>query len=95
VERRVKPVDAQRQAFSDFREASAAATGAMGAGCPATKSADPTARLDEAARGFETIMRAIDIAAPAVKAFYASSTMSRRRKSAAIHPWIRWATATP
>ncbi len=71
VERRVKPVDGQRQAFSDFREASAAATETMAAGCPATMSRDPTARLDEAARGFATIMRAADIAAPAVRTFYA------------------------
>jgi hypothetical protein len=71
VERRVKPVEAQRHAYSDFREASAAATETMAAGCPATMSPDPTARLDEAARGFATIMQAADIAAPALKTFYA------------------------
>ncbi len=71
VERQVAPTDAQRQAFTDFQQASDAAGNAMRAGCPTTMSGDPIGRLDDAVKGLRTILHAADIAAPALRSFYA------------------------
>jgi hypothetical protein len=70
VERQVQPTEEQRAAFAELQRASAAATDLMRAGCPAYMSREAAARLNEVAKGLETLKQAADLVGPAIGKLY-------------------------
>lgn len=90
VEHRVKPTDAQKQAFEDFKTAVRTAAQKMEAGCPKKDAAAPTdddapkktpvERLAEAQTGLEASLEALKTFRPAAEKFYATLDDAQKAK---------------
>lgn len=79
VEQTVKPTDAQRTAFDDFKAASMKAADIARTACPTEISLTPTGRLESAEKQAEARLQAIRTVRPALENFY--KTLSDEQKA--------------
>jgi hypothetical protein len=93
IEHKVKPTDAQKGAFEDFKTATRSAAEKIEAACP-TKTADatkpedgtprprmtPVERLAQTQAGLEASLEAVKIMRPAAEKFYASLDDAQKAK---------------
>jgi hypothetical protein len=93
LERVVKPTDAQRAKFDEFKAASGKAAEAMRAACPADAPTSMVGRMEAMEKRLEAMLLAVKTVRPALEAFYATlsddqkaSLNSRPRRD---HFW-RW-----
>jgi hypothetical protein len=79
IERAVRPTEAQRAAFEEFKTASARAIEITRTACPTEVYLTPTARLEAAEKQVEARLQAIRTVRPALQAFY--SALSDEQKA--------------
>lgn len=78
LERALKPTEAQREAFNNFKKASATASQAVSGSCPVTFPSTATARLEAMEKRMEAMLQAVKTIRPAFDALYA--TLSDEQK---------------
>jgi hypothetical protein len=74
LERVVKPTDAQRAKFDEFKAASSKAAEAMRAACPADAPTSMVGRVEAMEKRLEAMLQAVKTVRPAFEAFYATLT---------------------
>src|SRR6188474_2415540 len=72
LERVVKPTDAQRAKFDEFKAASSKAAEAMRAACPADAPTSMVGRVEAMEKRLEAMLQAVKTVRPAFEAFYAT-----------------------
>jgi hypothetical protein len=94
IEQAVKPTDAQRAAFEDFKTASVKAADIVRAACPTERSLTPTGRLEAAEKRVEARLQAIRTVRPALDNFYRSLSDEQKARFnmlRAHHHGPKWA----
>lgn len=93
IEQVVKPTDAQRAAFNDFKAATTKAADLIRAACPTERFLTPTGRLESAEKRTEARLQAIRTVRPALENFYKSLSDEQKAHFNAIraHHVPRWA----
>jgi len=84
IERVVKPTDAQKQAFADFKTASTKAADLVRAACPTEVALTPTGRLETAEKLTEARLQAIRTVRPALDNFYKALTDEQKARFNAL-----------
>jgi hypothetical protein len=79
LERRVKPTEAQRAKFDEFKAASKKAAETMHAACPTDVPATMVGRMEAMEKRLDAMSQAIKTVRPALEAFYA--TLSDEQKA--------------
>jgi len=79
LERVVKPTEAQRAKFDEFKAASNKAAEAMRAACPTDLPATMTGRMEATEKRLDAMLQAVKTVRPALEAFYA--TLSDEQKA--------------
>jgi LTXXQ motif family protein len=93
IEQAVKPTDAQRAAFEEFKSASQKAGEIARGACATEMALTPTGRLEMAERRTEARLQAIRTLRPALDAFYASLSDEQKARFNALgaHRAPQWA----
>jgi LTXXQ motif family protein len=84
IERVVKPTDAQKQAFADFKTASTKAADLVRAACPTEAALTPTGRLETAEKLTDARLQAIRTVRPALDNFYKALTDEQKARFNAL-----------
>lgn len=79
LERLIKPTDAQRSKFDEFKEASNKAAAIMRATCPADAPATTPGRMEAMEKRMDAMLQAVKSVRPALDALYA--TLSDEQKA--------------
>lgn len=96
IERAVRPTEAQRDALSELKAASAKAAETIKAACPRELPETPTARLELMEKRLDAMLQAVKVIRPAFDAFYATLTNDQKAALNRAGPrrwgwrWWRW-----
>ena len=78
IERVIKPTEAQRARFDEFKAASSKAAEAMRAACPTSVPATIVGRMEAMEKRLDAMLQAVKTVRPTLEAFYA--TLSEEQK---------------
>lgn len=79
IERVIKPTEAQRAKFDEFKAASTKAAETMGAACPTDVPTTMVGRIEAMEKRLDAMLQAVKSVRPALEAFYA--TLSDEQKA--------------
>lgn len=91
IERAVKPTDAQKQVFEDFKTASTKASDLVRAACPTETALTPPGRLEAAEKLTDARLQAIRTVRPALDNFYKALTDEQKARFNAVSEHRRFA----
>jgi len=80
LERRIKPMDAQRGKFDEFKAASNKAADVMRSACRTNAPATMPARMEAMEKRMDAMLQAVKIVRPALEGFYATLTDEQKKR---------------
>jgi hypothetical protein len=80
LERRIKPTDAQRGKFDEFKAASNKAADLMRSACQTNVPATMPARMEAMEKRMDVMLQAVKIVRPALDGFYAALTDEQKKR---------------
>jgi hypothetical protein len=86
IEQAVRPSDAQRPAFNDFKAAVQKAEEIVRASCPAELPLTPTGRLDVMEKRLEAMLQGVKTVRPALETFFKSLDDEQKARFIAVGP---------
>jgi hypothetical protein len=93
LEKLIKPTEAQRAKFDEFKQASVKAAEAVRSACPTSVPVTMVSRMEVMEKRAETMLQAIKIVRPALEGFYATLTDEQKARvdsSSGPHRFWRW-----
>jgi LTXXQ motif family protein len=86
IERAVQPTSAQRAAFKELQDATAAAVSVLKSDCPTYRALTPVGRLEAMEQRLDAMLRAVQTVQPALELFYGQLSNEQKERFNRLSP---------
>jgi hypothetical protein len=86
IERTVRPTEAQRIAFKELQDATAAAVSLLKSDCPTYRALTPVGRLEAMEQRLDAMLRAVQTVQPALELFYSQLSNEQKERFNRLSP---------